>query len=433
MARITTDDVHDYINGVCFKTGPPGKVGAETEWLVTDPARPTEPVHLARLTDALDTTETLPAGSRITFEPGGQLELSSAARPGPAEVHEALAADLDHVGKNLGEAGLQLSGAALDPVRPPLRQLRSARYTAMERFFTNHRQPSGRTMMCSTASVQVCLDTGADAADLRSRWELTHRLGPVLVAAFANSALWRGRPTGWKSTRWAIWAATDASRTRPVLDRGDRSDPATAWAEYALAARVMAIPEAPGGDGRWVADPGCTLAEWIAGRGPRPATLADLEFHLSTLFPPVRPRGWWELRMIDALPHRWWPVPMALTAALLDDPAARATAEEATERLCGGEAPSPLLWLRSAQRGVTDPEIAACARTCFDAGVRALPRMGAAHLASLVDDYADRYTRRGLSPADIGPRAPGPRGAGPGTPGTGPDPVHHSESRGGAR
>ncbi|WP_028647141.1 ergothioneine biosynthesis glutamate--cysteine ligase EgtA [Nocardiopsis sp. CNT312] len=402
MAHITEDDVHDHINGVCFKTGPPGKVGAETEWLVTDPAHPAEPVRVDRLRGVLDTGGPPPAGSRISFEPGGQVELSSPALPGPAAAYTALAADLEHVGKVLEGDGLRLSGQALDPVRPPLRQLRSPRYEAMDGFYSGRRHASGRTMMCSTASVQVCLDNGADAADLRSRWELLHRLGPVLVAAFANSALWRGRPTGWKSARWAVWAAIDSARTRPVLSGTDHRDPATAWTEYALSAPVMAV-SAHGTDAPWTADPGFTLAEWLQGRGPRPATLADLELHLSTLFPPVRPRGWWELRMIDALPHRWWPVPMALAAALVDDPAARATAEEATARMCGDGAPAPRLWLRSALRGVADPRIGACARTCLDAAVDALPRMGAAELASLVDDYADQYTRRGLCPADTRP------------------------------
>ncbi|MEU3210543.1 glutamate-cysteine ligase family protein [Nocardiopsis alba] len=291
MAYMTTEDVHEYINGVCFKTGPPGKVGAETEWLVTDLASPTAPVTIERLSALLEACGPPPAGSRITFEPGGQIELSSVALPGPARTHEALETDLRHVGKALAEDGLALAETALDPVRPPVRQLRLPRYTAMERFFTEHRQPSGRTMMCSTASLQVCLDTGADLDDARERWSLLHRLGPVLVASFANSTVWRGRPTGWKSTRWAIWAATDSGRTRPVLEPGTGPDPATAWAEYALAARVMAVPEFPGGGGSWIADPGITLAEWVEGRGPRPVTTADLEFHLSTLFPPLRPRG----------------------------------------------------------------------------------------------------------------------------------------------
>lgn len=411
MPHMTTEDVHEYINGICFKTGPPGKVGVETEWLVTDPERPTAPVTIDRLAELVEAGGPSPAGSRITFEPGGQIELSSPALPGLAQAHEALAVDLRHIEKTLADAGLYLAETALDPVRPPERQLRSPRYTAMERFFDRHRHASGRTMMCSSASIQVCLDNGTDAADIRGRWRFLHRLGPVMVAAFANSAVWRGRPTGWKSSRWAIWAATDATRTRPVLGPGTETDPATAWAEYALGARVMALPEVPGGGGVWTADPGITLADWVQGRGPRPVTPTDLEFHLSTLFPPIRPRGWWELRMIDTVPLRWWPVPVALAAALTDDPRARATAEEATERLSRGAAPAPTLWLRSARLGPADTEIAECVRACFDAALEALPRMGAAALAALVDEYADRYVRRGLCPADTALQVPAPRPA----------------------
>ena len=54
MPHMTTEDVHEYINGICFKTGPPGKVGAETEWLVTDPERPTEPVTIDRLAELVE-------------------------------------------------------------------------------------------------------------------------------------------------------------------------------------------------------------------------------------------------------------------------------------------------------------------------------------------------------------------------------------------
>jgi gamma-glutamylcysteine synthetase len=39
-----------------------------------------------------------------------------------------------------------------------------------------------------------------------------------------------------------------------------------------------------------------TFRAWLPGvPGLRPPTLADLDYHLSTLFPPVRPRGWLEL------------------------------------------------------------------------------------------------------------------------------------------
>ena len=60
-------------------------------------------------------------------------------------------------------------------------------------------------------------------------------------------------------------------------------------------------------------------------------TIDDFAYHLTTLFPPVRPRGWLELRMIDALQEEWWPVAVAVTAALLDDPAASDIAAEAVD------------------------------------------------------------------------------------------------------
>ena len=51
--------------------------------------------------------------------------------------------------------------------------------------------------------------------------------------------------------------------------------------------------------------------------------MADLDYHLTTLFPPVRPRGYVEIRCLDALPDRWWPALAALTATLVDDPRGR--------------------------------------------------------------------------------------------------------------
>ena len=95
-------------------------------------------------------------------------------------------------------AGLALQGYGYDPLRPPRRVLQLPRYAAMEEFF-DRTGPWGREMMCNTASVQVCLDAGLDTAatgGYRWRWRLAHRIGPVLVAAFANSALRQSCPAG---------------------------------------------------------------------------------------------------------------------------------------------------------------------------------------------------------------------------------------------
>ncbi|KIH99952.1 cysteine ligase [Streptomonospora alba] len=394
MDYITANDVQNYIHGICFKTGPPGRVGAETEWLVRDPLRPREPVPLARLSSLVDEIGPLPGNSAVTFEPGGQLELSSPPLRGPGAAHTALARDLTLIRTRLHAAGLVLDGNGLDPRRPPIRQLTLPRYAAMEDYFHSAGCATGPLMMCSTASLQVCLDIGADAHDAAHRWRLANRLGPLFVAAFANSPIHRGRSTGWRSTRWAIWDAIDPTRTSPVAS----GDPVAAWTGYAMRARIMSIRDDAG---PWVVDPGIAFGEWLAQRRPRPPTRDDLVYHLSTLFPPVRPRGWLELRMIDALPARWWPVPIAVAAALLDDPAAARTAAEAVDRLGRGADPDHGLWRRAARAALTDPALAECARTCFTAAAEALRRMDAPDLVGVVDEYREQFVERGRCPADL--------------------------------
>ncbi|QFG25206.1 ergothioneine biosynthesis glutamate--cysteine ligase EgtA [Actinomadura sp. WMMB 499] len=392
MTGLTVDDVYQHIHGVCFKTGPPGTVGAETEWFVVDAADPGAHVPAGRvraLMDAdADAAGPLAGGSAVTYEPGGQLELSSAPYPGLAALHAALAADIERVRGVLAPAGLDLVGHGVDPSRRPRFQAEHPRYHCMRDYFRSGGFPdAGEAMMCSTASVQVCVDIGADRADAARRWRLAHALGPVLVAAFANSPVRAGRRTGLRSSRQGIWTELDPCRTLPVLRDGDGGDPAEAWTRYALDARVMLVHTA---SGEWVSDPGMSFLEWLGKGEPGPD---DLNYHLSTLFPPVRPRGWLELRMIDALPGPYWAVPVAVTAALLDDPAAAALAEAAAE-------PVADRWAEAARSGLADPPLAAAARACFAAALDALPRMGAPGLVPLVAEYAGRYVERGRCPAD---------------------------------
>ncbi|MCD0448236.1 ergothioneine biosynthesis glutamate--cysteine ligase EgtA [Actinocorallia sp. API 0066] len=363
---VTVQDVHGYVHGVCFKKGPPGTVGAETEWFVSDPARPREHVPVARLRRAL--AEPLPGGSRVTFEPGGQVELSSPPADGPEAACAVLGADLAEARRRL--AGLELVGLGVDPHRPSVLQVEDERYAAMSAYFGD------LTMMCSTASVQVCLDIGADAAQAARRWRLAHLLGPVLVAAFANSPLRHGRRTGHVSTRQAVWARLDRSRTSAPVG----AIPETAWAEYALDARVMVIRR----DGKWLRDPGFTFRQWIHDGDP---TVEDLRYHLTTLFPPVRPQGWLELRMIDELPEPYWRVPVAVVTALLD------RAPDAAEQAA---APAAGLWALAARDGLRDPVLGRAAVACFEAAIARLD----GPLRALTEEYAERYVVRGLCPAD---------------------------------
>ena len=156
------------------------------------------------------------------------------------------------------------------------------RYAAMEKFFDRD-GPWGRQMMCGTASVQVCVDAGEDGAGqsgYRSRWRLLHAIGPVLVAAFANSPLRDGQADG-----LAFGPAAGVGRTwtraGPARPRAADGDPRDAWAAYALDAELMCVRDPDSAD--WAAPPGLTFRDWVRGgcagplrpptrRGPRPTT-----------------------------------------------------------------------------------------------------------------------------------------------------------------
>ncbi|MEU8675375.1 ergothioneine biosynthesis glutamate--cysteine ligase EgtA [Streptomyces sp. NPDC048560] len=402
-APLGESDAEDLLRGICFKTGPPRKVGVELEWLIHDVEHPHVPVAEDRLGVATDAVRALPLSASLTFEPGGQLELSSAPADSLTECVDAIAKDLTAVRDTLGPAGLALVGLGVDPWHSPRRLLREPRYAAMERSL-DRSGPAGRAMMCTSASIQVCLDAGEEEPGplgYGRRWHLAHLLGAVLVAAFANSPFRQGRVTGWRSTRQALWAELDPARS---LAPSCRLAPRDAWTAHTLDTPVMCIRG--GADGPWEVPDRLTFRDWMRGGGPRPPEQADLDYHLTTLFPPVRPRGHLELRMIDAQSGEdGWLVPLAVTTALFDDPEAAESVYRAVKPLA--ETAGPLaaprnpLWTAAARDGLSDPELGAAAITCFEVALDALPRTGASKtVRDAVADFHDRFVARGRCPAD---------------------------------
>lgn len=399
--ELTEASAERHLGAICFKIGPPALVGVEAEWFVHDARCPGSPVDPDRVAAALavlpDSADgpVLPAGSRLTREPGGQVELSSPPAADPARCAAGLSADQAVLRAALAAEGLRLTGSGTDPMDRERRMLADhPRYRAMGRYF-DRGGPWGRIMMTGTASVQVCVDAGTEA-DCAERWRLTHELGPVLVAAFANSPLLEGRPTGWKSTRQLVWSRMDPSRT---LAPPPSADPRDAWARYVLDAALLCVRRSGGLP--WDAPARLTFRGWLRGAGERPATLADLDYHRTTLFPPVRPHGHLELRMMDAQPAEGWRVPLALVSALLDDPVAADEARAALERLghAGSRAPRSGLWRRAAALGMADPDLRRAALLCFAAAERSLARRGSELRTPLVE-FAERYPARGRCPAD---------------------------------
>jgi glutamate--cysteine ligase len=407
-----------YVASICFKHGPPRLVGAELEWLVRSATSPAERLDPTALLRALgphapgtllasvpaDTSagpislpsaapEPLPAGSMVTVEPGGQVEIATPPLEGLSTLVEAVRTDTAAIRGLLATEGLVLMDRASDPLRSPRRILRVPRYAAMEAAF-DRVGPHGRTMMCSTSAVQVCLDAG-DGPAVTDRWQALHEFGPTLVAAFANSPAVHGRRTGWKSSRMASWLSLDPERTRPPVALGP--DPAEEWAERALDTSLLCVRR----DDTWSAPPAVSFGDWIDGHGGLDArpTREDLDYHLTTLFPPVRPHGHVEVRYLDQQPGDEWAVPVAVVTALLSD---HATLDHARDAV----APAQDRWAAAARHGLADGVLRRAAGTLVELAHQRLLTTDPA-LATLVGDVAERRVLRGRSPADDSVGEPG--------------------------
>jgi glutamate--cysteine ligase len=315
----------------------------------------------------------------VTVEPGGQVEISTPPTGSASELITMVTSDAATLADLLEQRGLVLGRHGTDPHRPPNRLLQVPRYEAMQAAF-DRIGPAGSRMMCSTASLQVCLDAG-EADQYATRWQAAHALGPVLVAMFANSPDLAGRHTGWASSRLRATLGTCPPFTLPP-DPCD--DPAAQWAEMAMEAPVICVRA----DGiSWSAPPGLTFASWIAepGRVGRRPTFDDLDYHLSTLFPPVRPKGYLEVRYLDAQDGSRWVTPFTLLAALMARPSTIDQVLGLTEASAGR-------WLEAARDGLADPVLRATARDVVQLGADSLDHLDltVSQLRVVLDDLASR-------------------------------------------
>ena len=374
-----------------------GAVGLEIESHLVDLDSVGDAVAWDRVGQMLTVLGTNSARSAISLEPGGQLELSGPPAPDVQTAVTALRHDMVGTRLILAELRLGLAYAGADPLRPSRRINPRPRYRAMEQHFAaTGRAAAGAIMMNSTAALQVNLQAGS-RREWPGRVARAYRLGPTLVAISASSPWLHGRDTGWKSARQRAWGGLDPRTCGPVPGctappgKADNAlDPASAWARYAMAAPVTFIR--PRGDEAIAIRTPVPFEQWARGAsrlGDRAPTAADLDLHLTTLFPPVRLRGYLELRYLDMAAPRWWPAIAAIAATLMDDPVAADLMTEATEQ-------SALLWNSAAREGLGNAVLADSARRC----VRIAAERAPAGLGAAVADLAELVESR-RCPGDL--------------------------------
>jgi glutamate--cysteine ligase len=341
-------------------------------------------------------------GGWITFEPGGQLELSSAPRPTPSAAFAEVVEVLDPLHGAAYAAGVKLMSRGLNPwhdVQDIPLQVESPRYRAMDAYLRRY-APDGARMMRLTAAMQINLDFGSPAQTIR-RWRAANLLSPVIRGSFANSRLRMENGNEAVSGRSVIWERTDTSRTGALVSTGSEAErsPSIEYLDFARAAHVMIRRDTDGTATAAEAD--LQFDDWWRGASPPAPEVSDWETHLSTLFPDVRPRGWLELRAIDAPRREWWAVPLTvLPALLLDDEAVSRTLETLepmAPRIADLASRAGVEGLRVGPVGEAAEHVFAAA---IEAAHRSPPGYFSADMLAATEDFFQRYVVNRRTQAD---------------------------------
>jgi glutamate--cysteine ligase len=319
-------------------------------------------------------------GAYISFEPGGQIEISTAPKPTASEVIDSTQSLVAVIRDAMRKAGIELLARGVDPYNDidevPL-QLNRDRYARMTRYFDSI-GPSGVLMMRQTAALQMNLERGDDP---KSRWRLLNSLAPIIVALFASSRRYAGKQTEWASYRAQLWRTLDPSRTGIIYDETKPIERYLTFALNAVAMRSGDHGEVYRSFREWMTDTAVNREDWL--------------FHLSTLFPEVRPKEFFELRSTDAIEPAALAAPVLFVTGLVYD---EESAHRALE-LTGG--PSGKLLERAGRLGLADPEIRRIASRLVVLALDGARRLGNDYLRRSHLEAAYQHFARALSTTEI--------------------------------
>lgn len=319
-------------------------------------------------------------GAYISFEPGGQIEISTAPQPTASAVIDSTQRLVVMLGAGMSKAGIELLARGVDPYNNvdavPL-QLHRDRYSGMTRYFDSI-GPSGVQMMRQTAALQINLERGEDP---KSRWRLLNSLAPIVVALFANSRVYAGKSTEWASYRAQLWRTLDPSRTGIIYDETGHVERYLGFALDAIAMRGVDDGSTYRSFREWISEPSANTEDWL--------------FHLSTLFPEVRPKEFFELRSADTINPDALAAPVVFVTGLVYD---EESANQAAE-IVG--APSERLLERAGRLALADPEIRGIASRLVVLALDGARRLGNDYLRRPHLAAAYQYFGRSLTHTEV--------------------------------
>lgn len=246
--------------------------------------------------EASDATKTFglkKGGTKITLEPGSQIEYCSAAY---IDIKDLLT-DFQSYTQTLRALKTAFPIEWLNTSYFPLGKAEDVpliphpRYEIMSQYFSQTGR-LGRSMMCHTTSLQITFDY-VNIADLEEKVTRALWLKPILLFISANSAIREGEDTRLRSFRTMTYRDADGPRMgTPALD--------TIWRQgrWTLESYVEKVLQAPmifalgtTGYQAGTKEPFYTAMSQV--------TFEDYLLHHSTIWTDIRVRQYFEIRYLD--------------------------------------------------------------------------------------------------------------------------------------
>jgi glutamate--cysteine ligase len=244
----------------------------------------------------LGTTKTFglqKGNSKLTLEPGSQLEFDSAIHENLDDLLQEFRSYLLTLQQLATTFAVHWLDAAYFPVGLPtdLKLLPSPRYAILDRYW-RHIGTYGPDIMRYTTSLQVCLDY-SDLTDLERKVTRALLLKPILLFLTARSRIRAGTDSGLRSFRSITYNKTDPPRM-------GTPGPEQIWSDgrWTLEGYIDKVLQAT--TLFTVGSTSYAESDHQAFEASRSASsLDDYLFHLSSIFTDVRVRQYIEIRYLD--------------------------------------------------------------------------------------------------------------------------------------
>ena len=250
-----------------------------------------------RFKEGEDTIALVKAGTSVSLEPGGQLELSGATLRDIFATCTELTEHRDLTRALGDELGILWLGVGHRPfaTKDQVQWVPKTRYRIMRKYLPT-RGSMGLDMMLQTGTVQSNFDYASEE-DFVLKMRAATAVSSIVSAIYANASIVEGKTVGWASWRQRIWRDVDPDRSGILHFVFDPDFGYRRYIEWALDVPMFFIRRGGSYVGEIAGTPFRHFLEngWDGTR----ARLSDWNDHLTTLFPEVRAKGYIEVRGAD--------------------------------------------------------------------------------------------------------------------------------------